>query len=132
MLFSGLGADAQEQLQVGVGALAGSTIMLLTLPWGLSIWLGRVAILDGVAQYRVKRGLHLPKEVLHAKLDGAQSVLRHTGVAPLPAIRENARIMAATGLVYLIIQGPAMKFARDGAEGLPHDHHISKEEHWCG
>ena len=34
MLFSGLGPDAQEQMQVGVGALAGSTIMLLTVPWG--------------------------------------------------------------------------------------------------
>ena len=30
VLFSGLGPDAQNQLSVGVGALAGSTIMLLT------------------------------------------------------------------------------------------------------
>lgn len=42
MLFSGLGdrAEAQEQLAVGVGALAGSTIMLLTIPWGVSIIAG--------------------------------------------------------------------------------------------
>ena len=33
VLFSGMGPDAQKQLSVGVGALAGSTIMLLTLPW---------------------------------------------------------------------------------------------------
>ncbi len=33
VLFSGMGDDAQEQLSVGVGALAGSTIMLLTIPW---------------------------------------------------------------------------------------------------
>lgn len=33
VLFSGLGDDAQEELSVGVGALAGSTIMLLTIPW---------------------------------------------------------------------------------------------------
>ena len=32
MFFSGLGPDAQSQLSVGVGALAGSTIMLLTVP----------------------------------------------------------------------------------------------------
>lgn len=31
VLFSGLGPDAQDQLNVGVGALAGSTIMLLTM-----------------------------------------------------------------------------------------------------
>lgn len=30
IMFSGLGPDAQEKLKVGVGALAGSTIMLLT------------------------------------------------------------------------------------------------------
>lgn len=33
VLFSGMGDDAQEELSVGVGALAGSTIMLLTIPW---------------------------------------------------------------------------------------------------
>lgn len=33
VLFSGMGDDAQNQLSVGVGALAGSTIMLLTIPW---------------------------------------------------------------------------------------------------
>lgn len=33
VLFSGMGDDAQAQLSVGVGALAGSTIMLLTIPW---------------------------------------------------------------------------------------------------
>ena len=38
VLFSGLGQDAQNQISVGVGALAGSTIMLLTIPWFLSIF----------------------------------------------------------------------------------------------
>ena len=42
VLFSGLGADAQKQLTVGVGALAGSTVMLLTLPWARCIVAGRV------------------------------------------------------------------------------------------
>lgn len=39
ILFSGLGSveEAQETLSVGVGALAGSTIMLLTVPFFLSI-----------------------------------------------------------------------------------------------
>ena len=35
VLFSGLGDDAQAQLSVGIGALAGSTVMLLTVPWFL-------------------------------------------------------------------------------------------------
>ena len=44
VLFSGMGPieEAQDQLNVGVGALAGSTIMLLTIPWFLSLWAGRV------------------------------------------------------------------------------------------
>ncbi|KAK7232905.1 calcium:sodium antiporter [Aureococcus anophagefferens] len=33
VLFSGVGSDAQTSLDVGVGALAGSTVMLITIPW---------------------------------------------------------------------------------------------------
>ena len=40
VLFSGMGPNAQEELSVGVGALAGSTIMLLTLPWAACIYQG--------------------------------------------------------------------------------------------
>jgi hypothetical protein len=48
VLFSGLGDDAQTTLSVGVGALVGSTVMLLTVPWFLSILGGRVTITDGI------------------------------------------------------------------------------------
>jgi hypothetical protein len=44
VLFSGMGPGAQEQLNVGVGALAGSTVMLITIPWVLSVYAGRVDI----------------------------------------------------------------------------------------
>lgn len=44
VLFSGMGPGAQEQLNVGVGALAGSTVMLITVPWLLSVYAGRVDI----------------------------------------------------------------------------------------
>jgi len=56
LLFSGLGSidTAQETLSVGVGALAGSTIMLLTVPWGLSVFAGRVDIVDDTPQYTKK------------------------------------------------------------------------------
>lgn len=63
VIFSGLGpiASAQEQLSVGIGALAGSTIMLLTIPWGLSIYYGRVRIDDeGKGTYTKK---HARREV---------------------------------------------------------------------
>jgi hypothetical protein len=40
MIFSGLGPDAQNQISIGVGALAGSTIMLLTIPWSFVLIAG--------------------------------------------------------------------------------------------
>ncbi len=54
VLFSGMGDNAQEELTVGVGALAGSTIFLLTIPWALSILGGRVHVdpVSGLALYR--------------------------------------------------------------------------------
>ena len=33
VFFSGMGSNAQTQLDTGMGALAGSTVMLLTIPW---------------------------------------------------------------------------------------------------
>jgi hypothetical protein len=54
VLFSGMGENAQEELTVGVGALAGSTVFLLTVPWALSIVGGRVNVdpVSGMALYR--------------------------------------------------------------------------------
>ena len=44
VLFSGMGPreEVAESLGVGIGALAGSTVMLLTIPWMLSIKAGCV------------------------------------------------------------------------------------------
>lgn len=43
VVASGLGSieEAQEQLNVGIGTLAGSTIMLLTVPWAASTFIAR-------------------------------------------------------------------------------------------
>jgi len=45
ILISGLGAgtpkEIQEQIAVGVGTLVGSTVMLLTIPWAVGIFIGR-------------------------------------------------------------------------------------------
>jgi len=122
MLFSGLGEDAQSELQVGVGALAGSTIMLLTLPWGLSVYYGRVPLSrSGVAQYRAASRQRAGKR---------PPTLCNTGVAPEPSIRENAVVMVATALAYLVIQGPAMQYATGGSENdsAKRVHYISSQE----
>mmetsp|Transcript_2366 Transcript_2366/g.10082 ORF Transcript_2366/g.10082 Transcript_2366/m.10082 type:complete len:532 (-) Transcript_2366:258-1853(-) len=96
VLFSGMGPDAQEQLAVGVGALAGSTTMLLTIPWFLSVYAGRVDIdSDGDCVYKVP------------KIDGMKSTLFEMGVQPHEDVRVGAQIMMITSLSYLLIQVPA-------------------------
>ena len=110
MLFSGLGPDAQEQLSVGVGALAGSTIMLLTVPWGGAIMAGRVGIgADGCAHYvKRKKGVEVHDQKAARGLRGTWSnALFNTGVTPDKTIKANAFLVMGTSLIYLLIQGPA-------------------------
>lgn len=95
VLFSGMGPNAQEEVAIGVGALAGSTIMLLTIPWFLSILAGRVNIrLDGEVMYRHKPRLWPANNF---------SLLR-TGVAPKGMVRTSGVYMLITSLSYVFIQ----------------------------
>jgi len=115
VLFSGMGPikEAQEQLNVGVGALAGSTIMLLTIPWFLSLWAGRVDLVDGTADATYKKAAA-------KRLTNGWS-LTTTGVSVNPIIRKNAWMMLATAFpCYLIIQIPAF------IDGV-HAHHVNPE-----
>eukprot|EP00403_Amphidinium_massartii_P019308 CAMPEP_0178412988 /NCGR_PEP_ID=MMETSP0689_2-20121128/22298_1 /TAXON_ID=160604 /ORGANISM="Amphidinium massartii, Strain CS-259" /LENGTH=563 /DNA_ID=CAMNT_0020034251 /DNA_START=98 /DNA_END=1789 /DNA_ORIENTATION=- len=112
VLFSGLGPDAQNQVSVGVGALAGSTIMLLTLPWFLAILSGRVNIVDGKPTYKRPAGA----DPSWTKLDPPTNLsLLSTGVAVTQELKTNAKTMCMTCLAYAIIQVPA----------LMHDHNKS-------
>ena len=119
MLFSGLGdvEKAQETLSVGVGALAGSTIMLLTVPWGLCVLKGRVQFgrIDNEPDYKAK--------------DTSASTLSTSGVALSSAINHGARVMMITTLPYFLIQVPA--FFVTGSDRAT----VSSQEHiWalCG
>jgi len=96
VLFSGMGPDAQNQVSVGVGALAGSTIMLLTATWFMAMVGGRVDIVDGQAQYKATE-----------KLTGNVPFFS-TGVTVTEKIGENAYLMLGTTLLYLVIQIPAI------------------------
>jgi len=64
VLFSGLGKpteEAQETLKIGIGALAGSTILALTLAFGTMIIAGRVDLDDeGNAIYNKKQKITKP------------------------------------------------------------------------
>lgn len=109
MLFSGLGdvEEAQETLSVGVGALAGSTIMLLTVPWALSVYYGRVDYdekNDDMPNY--KRNPKL------TKIDGFAD-LEVTGVVLTEEVNHGARLMVMTTLPYFLIQVPAFFLSGD-------------------
>jgi len=100
VLFSGLGEEAQEEVQVGVGALAGSTVMLLTIPWFIAIYAGRVNIINGKPKYTSPK--LDPENFFHWD---------HTGVSVGPLIRTNAVLMLITMLSYFIVQIPAFMYA---------------------
>eukprot|EP01062_Namystynia_karyoxenos_P008972 TRINITY_DN1316_c0_g1_i1.p1 TRINITY_DN1316_c0_g1~~TRINITY_DN1316_c0_g1_i1.p1 ORF type:complete len:627 (+),score=251.81 TRINITY_DN1316_c0_g1_i1:96-1883(+) len=102
ILFSGA---SQSQLAVGVGALAGSTIMLLTIPWALATIAGRVRVEDGQPQYsKMADGKRRPAAPWYKQLGCACATDEGSNLAVL------GRFMLITGLSYFIIQGPAFKF----------------------
>ena len=128
VLFSGLGPrdEVAKQIGVGVGALAGSTIMLITVPWFLSIYAGRVSVNDGGAScnYKKPRGPSAP--VVWAKLlPGQKETLRNVGVQPGPSISKNAKTMLLTAIGYLIIQGQGFVYSKDPStvNAHPDKHH---------
>eukprot|EP00922_Rhytidocystis_sp_ex-Travisia-forbesii_P021941 GHVS01032144.1.p1 GENE.GHVS01032144.1~~GHVS01032144.1.p1 ORF type:complete len:567 (+),score=73.30 GHVS01032144.1:218-1918(+) len=96
VLFSGLGPDPQSQLSVGVGALAGSTIMLLTVPWCLSVIGGRVSYFDEHFTYK-KPKLSPP----------GHFSLFNTGVAGNAYVANGGRVMLLSAISYVVIQAPA-------------------------
>ena len=109
VLFSGLGDDAQNQIAVGVGALAGSTIMLLTIPWFLTIYAGRVGMNGSKCDYTQR-----PKCPASTSLTGA---LFRTAVQVKDDVRENANYMLGTGVSYLFLQ-LVLFFDTKGSHGM--------------
>ena len=115
VLFSGLGDDAQLQLKVGVGTLAGSTIMLLTVPWLACAWVGRVDIKvretagsgdSPAGPYCNYQPTGKGAQKLTPGLSWTDTFLR-TGVQPPATIKGAARICILSAVSYVIIQGPA-------------------------
>lgn len=122
VLCSGLGKGAQEKLSTGIGALAGSTIMLLTLPWFLAVWSGRVSFVDKTLTYK------RPKTSAQdwTKLRKGYAGLFSSGVAITDATRHNALIMLATATSFFWIQVPAYFYDKPGkpitSSEIDHEH----------
>lgn len=93
--FSGLGPaeEVQKQVHVGVGVLAGSTVMLLTFPWFIAILYGRVPVgSSGKVDYTKKEG---------------RVGICSGGICYGAEVVGAAKVMILTTLLYFIIQIPA-------------------------
>ena len=100
IIASGLGAskeDAQEQVSVGMGTLAGSTVMLLTIAWGGSLIVGRCDLSS--------RGTAINK-TLTPKASITEAA-NETGVTTDTDTKTNAMVMMASCVTFLVIQIPA-------------------------
>ncbi|KAA8492442.1 Sodium/calcium exchanger NCL2 [Porphyridium purpureum] len=130
ILFSAMGGNAQEEVAVGIGALAGSTIMLLTVPWVLSIVGGRVSILpSGTLNYKKSAESPEPFQRLN---DADKFSLSRAGVGVYDSVQHAGKLLLLTSISYLVIQGPA--FASGtwlAANATPHVvREAAKKEHW--
>eukprot|EP00607_Mallomonas_marina_P007925 CAMPEP_0182424912 /NCGR_PEP_ID=MMETSP1167-20130531/11188_1 /TAXON_ID=2988 /ORGANISM="Mallomonas Sp, Strain CCMP3275" /LENGTH=541 /DNA_ID=CAMNT_0024605089 /DNA_START=242 /DNA_END=1867 /DNA_ORIENTATION=+ len=103
VLFSGLGRrrTAQKQLDIGVGTLAGSSVLLLTVPWAMSVIAGRVSLERGVLNYDGFPRLHF---------HSYWRTLTHTGVSVGKFVHSGAYIMMGTASTYLFLQVPGLMF----------------------
>ena len=115
ILLSGLGSGTKEEIQqslsVGVGTLVGSTVMLLTLPWGYAVYLGRRDI-DEVTGH-AKEGVEVNGKV--------KPVLTHFSlfsnvVTTTEDVIFSAKILALMTIAYWVIQIPAFFFINDSVE----------------
>mmetsp|Transcript_79052 Transcript_79052/g.235562 ORF Transcript_79052/g.235562 Transcript_79052/m.235562 type:complete len:527 (+) Transcript_79052:74-1654(+) len=99
VLFSGLGPDAQNQVSVGVGALAGSTVMLLTFPWFIAVMFGRVPLSkkDGQPMYGMPAADEEPRP----------GGFFAGGISFNESLQKAAKVMLATTALFLVIQFPA-------------------------
>ena len=105
--FSGLGdiESVQTQISIGIGALAGSTVMLSTIPWALSIICGRVDINeDGKGNYEKPQGA----PPTWSKLSNLHPwSMTKTGVEVNKGIAFNAIFLSITIINFLIVQIPS-------------------------
>ncbi|EGC34495.1 hypothetical protein DICPUDRAFT_153287 [Dictyostelium purpureum] len=103
ILVSGaFSSNPQAQLAIGIGTLAGSTIMLLTIPFSSSLILARCDL----------RGGESVDGVLTHKWS-----LTKTGVTVDDDTKVGAKIMMGVSISYLIVQGVAFAYLHDPEDG---------------
>lgn len=118
VLFSGVDpATVDKQIGVGVGTMAGSTVMLLTMSWFLAIYGGRVNITkSGRCTYHPPENAPDGWEKLHPVNNVS---LTRTGVKVKGSIKENAYYMLMTGFGFVIVQlGSYAQMVYPGAQTM--------------
>jgi len=106
ILFSGLSGGTRlemlAELEIGLGTLAGSTVCLLTVPWAITIFLGRRDLdpITGKAQWKFVDNVKVPK------CDNKFSLL-HSGITVTKSTANSVWVMCGTSMCYLVIQVPA-------------------------
>ncbi len=96
-------SEAQVQLGVGMGTLAGSTIMLLTVPWTASLFVAACDLNDlGEAVEKTRTYWSLSR----------------TGITVDHDTKLNARLMLLSLLPFVLVQGIAFKYLSGGETGV--------------
>lgn len=110
IIFSCLGANAQRELTIGVGALAGDTISLLTVGWFLGTISGRVDLFEktGMPNYF---GTHKLSPTNYWNFSG-------TGILIHKLTKIAASFMVLTSLSYVIILFPNIVYQSDSTKTI--------------
>ena len=111
ILLSGLGENAQTEVAVGMGALAGSTVMLLTVAWFSVILGGRVSLnSSGEPAYKPEPASTGDWQKL---ADADVKSLTKAAVSCDKAIANSARFMLITAASYIVMElGASAGFGR--------------------
>jgi hypothetical protein len=105
ILYAGLGANPSDTLCIGAGVLAGSSVMLLTIPWFLCVFGARVSIdaITGKPRYSIPK--LLPYEETNMQYN-----LFETGVPISAFVRYASGIMLLSTVPYLVLDIPLLFF----------------------
>ncbi|WZZ47615.1 hypothetical protein YC2023_043874 [Brassica napus] len=114
--LSGDAATAQTQVSVGMGLLAGSTVMLLTVIWGTCTVVGKCDLRDSIAvNNQDTKGFHLKgaEKVSYVTLI-VDEHKENSGVTVDVWTSYAARIMAISVIPFIIVQLPQMLDSTSG------------------
>lgn len=113
IIISGTAAGTKEeveaQVSIGVGALVGSTIFILTLPWAAAIYLGRRDY-DRDSDAAAVTATNRPKLTHFSLTSNCVTLLSETAFG--------AKIMIAVAASYLVVQIPSYSFKHDADGGV--------------